>query len=158
MNIFVLDEEPRVAAEYHCDNHSVKMVLEMAQMLSTAHRFYNATDPRFYKQTHPNHPCSIWVRESKENYLWAYELFKALSWQYTIRYGKTHLSWKKLKGVLELPPSSIEKTSMTPFALAMPDEYKVDGDAVSSYRNYYLGEKAHLFKWTNVPTPDWINQ
>ena len=38
MNIFYLHENPEICAEYHCDKHVVKMILETAQMLSTAHR------------------------------------------------------------------------------------------------------------------------
>jgi hypothetical protein len=38
MNIFYLDKDPIKAAEYSCDKHVVKMILESAQMLCTAHR------------------------------------------------------------------------------------------------------------------------
>ena len=38
MNIFYLDKNPKIAAQMHCDKHVVKMVLEYAQILSTAHR------------------------------------------------------------------------------------------------------------------------
>ena len=38
MNIFVLDNDPDTAARMMCDKHVVKMIVESAQMLSTAHR------------------------------------------------------------------------------------------------------------------------
>ena len=38
MNIFYLDRSVYRPAEMHCDKHVVKMILETAQMLSTAHR------------------------------------------------------------------------------------------------------------------------
>lgn len=38
MNIFYLSHDPREAAAFHCDKHVVKMIVETAQMLSTAHR------------------------------------------------------------------------------------------------------------------------
>ena len=38
MNIFVLDENPVIAAKMACDKHIVKMILESAQMLCTAKR------------------------------------------------------------------------------------------------------------------------
>lgn len=41
MNIFFLAPDPAEAAVFHCDKHVVKMVLESAQMLSTAHRMLN---------------------------------------------------------------------------------------------------------------------
>ena len=64
MNIFVLDNDPFKAAEYQCDKHVVKMVLETAQLLCSAHE----TAP--YKRTHYNHPCAIWTRSSLSNYMW----------------------------------------------------------------------------------------
>jgi hypothetical protein len=36
VNVFYLDHCPRAAAEAHCDRHVVKMILESAQLLSTA--------------------------------------------------------------------------------------------------------------------------
>ena len=38
MNIFILDKDPVMAAQLQCDKHVVKMIVESAQMLSTAHR------------------------------------------------------------------------------------------------------------------------
>ncbi len=38
MNIFVLDEDPVISAQMMCDKHIPKMIVEAAQMLSTAHR------------------------------------------------------------------------------------------------------------------------
>ena len=79
MNIFYLDEKPLTAARMHCDKHVVKMIIESAQMLSTAHRTLDGNDyadrMNLYKATHKNHPANIWVRESAENYLCLYNLF-----------------------------------------------------------------------------------
>lgn len=36
VNVFMLDLDPVLAARYHCDKHVVKMILETAQLLSTA--------------------------------------------------------------------------------------------------------------------------
>lgn len=38
MNIFALDNDPKLAAQMHLDKHIVKMPIEYAQLLSTAHR------------------------------------------------------------------------------------------------------------------------
>ena len=38
MNIFYLHPDPTIAAQMMCDKHVLKMVLETAQLLSTAHR------------------------------------------------------------------------------------------------------------------------
>lgn len=46
MNIFFLADDPDEAALLHCNEHVVKMVLESAQMLSTAHRILNGVKTR----------------------------------------------------------------------------------------------------------------
>jgi len=150
MNIFILDRNPKIAASMHCDKHCVKMILETAQMLSTAHRVYNTPQAdKVYKQAHLNHPCTIWVRESVDNYAWAYELFKELNNEFVARRGKHHLSWTKLGSILSHTPI-LPTLGLTKFAQAMPEEYKED-NAVQAYRNYYLGEKADIANW------DWPN-
>jgi len=87
MNIFILDEDPSAAAKMHCDKHVVKMILETAQMLSTAHRLVDGDEYAdrvgLYKAAYPNHPCTVWVREYAGAYLWSYYLLKNLSQEYT---------------------------------------------------------------------------
>jgi Pyrimidine dimer DNA glycosylase len=161
MNIFVLDNDPELCAHYHCDKHVVKMILETAQLLSTAHRvvdegcLFPELDKNLYKKTHQNHPSAIWVRENYSNYSWVAYLFECLLEEYTYRYGKVHAS-EKLTDYVAWPPLNIKTSSkMTPFKLAMPDVYKTD-DPVQSYRNYYIGEKKSLFAWKNRDIPYWI--
>ena len=38
MNLFYLHDNPKDCANMHVDKHCVKMILEYAQLLSTAHR------------------------------------------------------------------------------------------------------------------------
>jgi hypothetical protein len=156
MNIFVLHEQPWVAAEMHVDKHVVKMIVESAQMLSTAHAVLDGEQVA-YKPTHINHPCSKWVRESVANYQWLYSLFRYLSQEYTHRYGKVHKTWLNHGKTLATPPKNIPEKGSTPFALAMPDQYK-DDNPVTAYRKYYLGEKAHIFKWKDRSIPEWVDK
>ena len=156
MNLFILDNRPSVAARYHCDKHVVKMVLETAQLLSTAHRLHDEeVDGFIYQATHFNHPCSIWVRKCAGNYRWTYRLFKALAKEYHYRYGRQHKSWLILQDRLAKPPRNIPRGRQTPFALAMPDKYKQD-DAVQAYRDYYIGDKSEMFTFTRRDIPDWV--
>ena len=161
MNIFVLDLDPAVAARMQCDKHVVKMVLESAQMLSAAHRVLDGTDTHdsspfpFLKITHNNHPCTVWVRQSAANYQWLYDHFKALSDEYTYRYYKLHKSWWKLGVALSNLPANIPSGGLTPFAQAMPDEYKHD-DPVVAYRQYYVGEKSKFLRYRNRRRPAWL--
>lgn len=141
-----------------CDKHVVKMILESAQMLSTAHRVLDeSNDAELYKTAHKNHPCSIWVRKSSENYSWLYSHFKALSEEYTYRYGKIHSSWQKLGKILNKMPKNITMNERSPFAIAMKQypECIVENDPIQSYRNYYRVAKKDFAKWTKREEPEW---
>lgn len=159
MNIFVLHLNPRLAAKYHNDKHVIKMLLETAQLLSTAHRLCNPValiDDRVYKPTHINHPCSVWLRQSKANYLWLFSLFEQLEQQYERRYHKQHRSYITLHEVLRVIPVDLPDVGMTPFALAMPEQYK-QKDPVEAYRAYYKGEKLAMSRWTYPSrAPAWL--
>lgn len=181
MNIFVLDTNPIVAAKYHHDRHCIKMILETAQLLSTAHRILDGHknvgkrngrkytsypvdnlvhDSLLYKATHINHPSAVWVRENSENYKWTYYLFRALLDEYTHRFEKQH-KCESLDRVLSLQPKNIKYTShRTEFALAMPEEYK-SNDSVFSYRTYYNSAKEYTKsgkpnKYTKRTEPNWL--
>lgn len=155
MNIFALDTNPKIAARYQVDKHVVKMVLETAQLLSTCHRVLDSEWAELvYKKTHVNHPCSIWVRESSENYNWLLEHFVYLLEEYTFRYGKVHKCSEYLH-ILKNNP--VDSDPLTLFALAMPDEYKMDCP-VLSYRKYYINAKSALFSWTRRELPDWLHK
>lgn len=159
MNIFVLSDNPTIAAQMQCDKHVVKMVLESAQMLSTAHHLCGEPTEIMYRATHKNHPCSVWARQSQANYKWLYEHFMALCKEYTHRFGKVHLCEQKLGQVLKSYPSNIKDNSFTQFVLAMSThpECIVLDNPVESYRNYYK-TKQDNFKmvWTNRDVPDWF--
>lgn len=182
MNIFILDEDPRTAASMHCDKHVPKMVVESAQMLSTAHRmldgvetkkrsksgktmskYYMLGDTRehhLYNAVHFNHPCTVWTRESSQNYLWHYELFIALCDEYTKRYGKVHLTDKSLREHLKVTPNNIPDIEMTPFRLAMKSnpECMDESDPVESYRKFYMTKQERFkMEWKNAQTPYWFS-
>mgnify|MGYP001253675931 FL=1 len=155
MNIFYLDSRPNVAAKEHCDKHVVKMILESAQMLCTAHRELDGDVPDvFYKSAHKNHPSTIWARSKAGNYRWLYDLFVSLCDEYTYRYGKIHLSDKKFRKSLLNHPVNIPFGEYEQPPQCMPDEYKCD-DSVVAYRNYYMGEKYGFAKWSKRDPPDW---
>jgi hypothetical protein len=147
MNIFYLHQNPEVAAKAMTNKHVVKMILESAQLLSTAHHVLDEQNALsdLYKVTHKNHPSGIWVRESIENYNWLYQHFVALCQEYTNRYGKIHLTQIKLQELLKNPPANIPKVPATPIRVAITDkQWHVPNNPVQSYRNYYVGEKLKL--------------
>ena len=139
MNIFYLDKCPIKAAKYQYNKHVVKMILESAQMLCTAHRFYG-NDNVPYKTAHLNHPSTVWVRESDEHYDWLYNHMLALGREYTKRYNKEHLSITKCTQPLFCSPQGIPYKELVQPPQCMPDEYK-DKCSVKAYWNYYIGEK-----------------
>ena len=155
MNIFYLDNHPDEAAEMHCDKHCVKMILEYAQMLSTAHRELDGNVPDIlYKSTHKNHPSTIWTRSSKQHYDWLFRLFRMLSAEYTLRYGKIHKTWEKLGKILETAPKNIVENGWSDPPQCMPDHCKKP-DTIDAYRNYYLTEKASFSTWNYSKQPTW---
>ena len=178
MNIFYLDPDPSTCAKMHLDKHVVKMIIEYAQLMSTAHRVLDGeqytdktannrniqrwrmkdelSEHTLYKASHVNHPSAIWVRQSKENYRWLYRMWFYLLQEYTYRYGKKH-ACEKLMSALYLDPMNIPKGIFTEPTLAMPDTYKVPNDAIKSYQNYYIHDKSRFAKWKNRETPEWFS-
>lgn len=153
MNIFHLSNDPAEAATFHCNKHVVKMILETAQLLSTAHRVSGYVGDGCYKSTHVNHPSSIWTRASTENYKWLFQLFLELGKEKNYRFGGDHSSLR-LAEFLRNPPEKLPNIGLTPFAQAMPEQYKRD-DPVEAYRAYYIGEKTRMAYWGNRGMPLW---
>ena len=141
MNIFYLDKCPDKAARLQYNKHVVKMILESAQMLCTAHHCIMGEDADVpYKPAHRNHPSTIWARQSGENYTWLYRHMMELGKEYEKRYSKKHLSIIKCEDPLSILPGGILETGLTKMPQCMPDEYK-DECSIQAYWNYYIGEK-----------------
>ena len=178
MNIFYLSYDTKACAEMHNDKHTVKMILEYAQLLSTAHRVldgnvtvglsdsgrkrttYVLDSPLngiLYAATHINHPSAIWVRKRESHYRWLFSLWIELMDEYTYRYGKIHAT-SRLFSYLNKPPTNIEFgggfDEPTP---AMPEDIRIPGDSIASYRNYYIKSKSHLANWKKRNVPDWYS-
>lgn len=180
MNLFVLDLDPDKNAEYHIDLHVGKMQLEAAQLLATAiwiDELIGFTPRKLtsdelticknemltlppieertflrYKIAHPNHPCCVWVRESYDNFEWAQVYVNALDQEAQYRGYKPHASCVETN---RMPlPTRLPSLGLTPFAQAMPDEYKSE-NAVEAYRTYYMCDKASIATWKNRPRPSW---
>ena len=144
MNIFCLHSDPVEAAKLQYNKHVVKMILESAQMLCVAHHVYGNSNDVPYKEVHLNHPSTRWTRLCRANYMWLYDHMIALGDEYTKRYGKTHLTITKCKEFLSKPPLNLPGGEFTEPPQAMPDEYKVEGDSITAYWNYYVGDKSHI--------------
>ena len=161
MNIFVVDMDPRLAAQALCDKHIVKMPLESAQMMATILRRHGATDEQMpltksgtiYKATHHNHPCTRWAGDSSSNFAWLANHATELAAEYTRRYGKTHACEEPILQMRKQAIFLLPTGPLTPFAQAMPEEYRISDDAVGSYREYYLNVKADIATWNKGRKP-----
>lgn len=157
MNIFILDEDIQSCVKMHCDKHVVKMITEYNQLLSTACHVYGLSIEGIYRKTHVHHPCGVWLRESKENFIYLLELNKALLDEYTHRYGKIHAGSRLIplfESVLDQIPEG--KGIRTPFVAVLPGMVVYDADAVSLYRSLYMNEKRHMTSWKNREVPEWF--
>jgi len=182
MNIFYVDKNPETAAKMMCDKHIIKMILESAQMLCTAKRvldgkeYFDTTkngrkikrwrldnpneEATIYKAGWLGHPSTQWVMKSAYNYIWLYKHMMALNEEYKLRYNKDvdHVSIQKLGELLKQPPKNANiKAIATDATPAMPDECKIPGDVVGSYRKYYVLYKERFAKWSAPRSaPDWF--
>ncbi len=178
MNIFYLSESPKQCAEWMVDKHCVKMILETAQLLCTAHRVLDGTmsvnvvngrkkkvyalpnslNEVMYSATHINHPSAVWARETNSNYMWLHQHLLSLLEEYTFRYDKKHkVELINLHSVLRKSPNNIRIAKMTVMPSCMDDKYKVSEDPIENYRNYYREGKKHLHNWKRRSSPEWIN-
>ena len=176
MNIFYLHEDPIQNAKWHIDKHIVKMPIEYAQLMSTAHRLldgemylgktaigrnikrwrlHDEREDILYKASHINHPSAIWVRESIENYFQMYKLYMAVLAEFTNRYGKVHGSSKPSIALIR-PPSNIPMVKGTQLPQCMPEICKVKNNPILAYRNYYIVEKNSFASWKNREIPEWF--
>lgn len=158
MNIFFLDFNTQTCAMMHVDKHVIKMILETAQLLCSAVHLKGDYEP-CYKLTHKNHPCSIWTRESLENYEWLCELGMELCFEYNYRYGKIHKCQKYIINLMNNPPNILRKGFTEP-PQCMPDNCK-NKDVIKAYRCYYMTEKKKMLSWkgkiSGRAKPDWVD-
>jgi hypothetical protein len=182
VNVYYLDHEPTLAAQMYCDVHLHVGLIDVVLLLSAAHHMHGRVqtewspfvkdvelhrrvDPltymlatqRIYPPEHIDHPCALWVRESRDNYDWLWRLGAALADEYEFRYKLKHPA-RPVLWTLEVQPALPPLDQSEP-PCAMPEECKVSTeglyDAVASYRNYYLTAKLHLLKWTRRRPPHW---
>ena len=189
MNIFVLDEDPIAAAKMYCDRHIPKMCVELLQQIGSAAIKHGAQPEQLplakatqkpIRGGYHNHPCTIWCGMTKDNYLWAAHHGAALCEEYTKRFGKEHYCANGIEILYGLS-YLIPEGDLTPFALAMPDDYRPHlnehigapfdivpnddftfishasgDDAVQAYRRYYHAKA--FAKWEKGrPMPDWFD-
>jgi hypothetical protein len=165
MNVFFISRDPAECARWHVDRHVVKMVVEYAQLLASAHRMLDMDfiDPSIYKLSHKNHPCAVWCRQTSGNYQWLFDLYKETALEYTHRYGKHHASWTKCQTALSVHPRALPIGAFTDPPPCVGPELKArmveeNLDSLEINRIFYSTAKQHLHSWKQRSAPDWITQ
>ena len=177
MNVFFLSRNTAECARWHTDQHVIKMVIEAAQLLSTAWHQLQPTalvfEPlsrccllngkRIFNETHRNHPMAIWTRQNAANYQYVWNYGLDLADEYFHRWGSRreqpyrHATQAILETLGDMP-ECLPDESMTDPPLCMPDEFKVEGDPTLSYRRYYIGAKLTNANYTHRERPEWASQ
>jgi hypothetical protein len=157
MNLFYTHEDPQAAAQMQCDKHVVKMILETAQMLSTAHRLSETPQAPFvYKTTHANHPSTKWLRSSQIAYTWGLDHLQALFAEYTYRYGRVHKTQREKLRYLKVVPQDLPELPFEAPPQCMYDECR-GIDTVEAYRAYYKVRRNEIqMQWTKREAPQWL--
>lgn len=169
MNIFYLHSSPAQAAQWFVNKHKVKMIVETAQMLSTAHRVHDGVvkgkervlpgeesgQQHCYRVAHLHHPSTAWTVLNRSNYEWHFQLFSEMLAEYTRHYKRKHSS-ENLFSFLSKAPANMPSGEFSPPPLAMPVHYKVSTDPVDCYRRFYAGDKWRFAKWKNDNMPPWF--
>ena len=186
MNIFVLDENPVKSAQAMDCVRVPKMVTESAQMMASALRRHGATDEQMpltkagrpYKGGYKNHPCTIFAGDTRANFKWLAHHAEALLDEYYHRFGKVHACHNPIYQMSSMS-KMIPEGDLTPFALAMPDEYRPNHiplretrygrfhnkgethataeEAVKAYRAYYhsKADSKGGVHYRHTSPPDW---
>jgi len=166
MNLFILSLNFKECAQFMFDKHISKIILEAVQMLCTAIQIVDPDNEisskiQLYKIAHKNHPVTIWMRTSLENYMWTLDLIEEMHNEWKYRYNhppeKMHKSYIVSQYLREYAPleNKFPTIGLTPFALAMPVECKCE-DPIESYRIYYqTPEKQKIASWKRREKPSW---
>ena len=170
MNVFYIDTNPNISAQFHCDAHLRKMIIEYAQMLSSVHWLsedehdqIRAVENNIYRPVHLKHPSSIWVRHHPMAYSYVFNMWDELHKIYIQRYNKQHASYRLRETIINLPQPLIEKLKncvdnpwYSPPPMCFGKEYEhikkgVDPTShesvVQAYREYYRQGKSKFATW-----------
>lgn len=170
MNIFVTSPNPSQSALWLDDLRLNKMIVESAQMLSTAIHVLTDSDPEIcgdlYKKTHPNHPCNVWLRESSANFWWLVSHASTMA-NHKACLGKRHKSHDKIHAAMmaHWTHNIVPEGELTPFSNSAANkslelDFKAEPNTYLAYRKYlvarWLRDK-RMPKWSGDARacPDW---
>lgn len=175
MNIFWLDVNLELSAQYHIDRHITKIPTEVAQVLCDTYHFNQSTFPNWnefvtyrnepYRKTNINHTIQKWARLSLLTFNAACDYGLALCKEYTYRYNKEHAAKQVINYCIQnknsLKFDEIINLPLSEPPQCMPDQYK-NSNLITAYRNYYINCKTkdkagnNMAKWTKREIPSWF--
>ena len=170
MNIFAVDDDATLSAHQLPDKHIVKMPLECCQMHSIVYSSWyhnigkvfkaDGTPYKTEKGAFRNHPCTKWVAESDHNIQWLIQHGISLCEEYTYRYNKKHSCERSIRLAGYLYQWGCPDKH-TPFARAMPDEWKYDTSIATTeaYKRYVASKPWVKDNYLRVPDkkPSWLD-
>ena len=155
MNVFALDHSPENSARWQNNKHCIKMPTEQLQLICFCFPEGEAPYKNSRKHAHYKHPAAIWMRQSRENFLWGFEHFKVQLDEYKSRYKREHgaaqhLGWIKSN----LDNLSFPESGLTPFARCFSqfkeELDKTEPDTIKAYRKFYILDKFDFSFWPSI--------
>lgn len=156
MNIFILDEDFEKNAQYYCDQHLVKMILESAQLLCSVVILNGGVAP--YKLTHKNHPCTKWLLENGKHWDFLISLVTALNDEYKRRFNHQN-NHKSFDVILSLTKPKYHHNSPIKKYISVTDQVEKLSlkKNISAYRKYYKQKSTEFsMRWSNSTKPYWL--
>jgi hypothetical protein len=166
VNIFAVNNDPRLAARDLPDKLIVKMPTESIQLLTpwafNAHGVYiqKPDGTNYGIKGYAHHPCMRWLYDCPANVFWLLNHAIEMSDEYTRRYGKQHgvnYALEQIRHLCETNYSDLSPSTHTDFVQAMPAEFKIERNPVQAYRNYINGYKGYA-EWRHSEKPDWWDE
>ena len=164
MNIFALYPSPIESARAHCDQHIHKMILESAQIVSTAFHNRKYSSSWLYKPAYQKHPCTIWTSANNHNISWLLNLATELASIRKELNRPTHSSSDVINYCMEYIskefPYATWAVADTPvFAGPAHIKYLTSLSIYEKYQMYYRYKTkmwaldSRLMTWYNRPVP-----
>lgn len=165
MNIFVTDPDPIKSALALDDLRLNKMILESVQMLGAALAKYSCPTSEmplkkdggaFKGSGWQKHPCTVWVGDSRDNFIWLINHADAMITEMYRRRGTHHSMHRNISRLISAS-KYIPQQGLTDFvncSLIKQDNI----DVFESYKMTMIAKWSKDLrppKWTNAIPPSW---
>ena len=162
VNFFYLSSNPKLCAQYYCDKHVNKILIECCQLLCQVISNNTKLKPPYKATSNISKTLAPyrWINESRSNYIYLLKLSEELLNEYKYRYNKEgHKSEKVIKWLKNHIPNHFKKNRKTKLLYTknidiFSEFYKND---VICSRYIYVSYKCEYDKWTKRGKPNWFD-